>query len=59
MHQRVTRLPQNGDVVEAQKLKALGIRNRIEAEIGDAAAAAADVLPVVHDCVGQSRANRK
>ena len=25
---------QNGDVVEAQKLKALGIRNRIEAEVG-------------------------
>jgi hypothetical protein len=32
---------QNGDVVEAQKLKALGIRNSIEAEIGAAAAAAA------------------
>jgi hypothetical protein len=30
---------QNGDVVEAQKLKALGIRNRIEAEVGAAASA--------------------
>jgi hypothetical protein len=27
-------IPQNGDVVESQKLRALGIRNRIEAEIG-------------------------
>ena len=32
---------QNGDVVEAQKLKALGIRNSIEAEIGAVAAAPA------------------
>ncbi len=50
--------------MEAQKLKALGIRNRIEAEIGDAAAAAAAaaaVLPVVpvDDCVCGRAESRK
>ena len=56
---------QNGDVVEAQKLKALGIRNSIEAEIGAvaaapaSAAAAAAAAGITNQCDALAAESRK